>query len=98
MLADALKPFDGIVMWRAFVYSPKSSDRACQAYDEFAPLDGQFRDNVLIQIKNGPVDFQPREPFSPLFGHMPNTQMMAEFQITQEYLGCLLYTSPSPRD
>jgi len=87
MLADALKPFDGIVMWRAFVYSPKSSDRACQAYDEFAPLDGQFRDNVLIQIKNGPVDFQPREPFSPLFGHMPNTQMMAEFQITQEYLG-----------
>ena len=87
MLADALKPFDGIVMWRAFVYSPKSSDRACQAYDEFAPLDGQFRDNVLIQIKNGPVDFQPREPFSPLFGHMPDTQMMAEFQITQEYLG-----------
>lgn len=87
MLADALKPFNGIVMWRAFVYSPKSSDRACQAYDEFAPLDGQFRDNVLIQIKNGPVDFQPREPFSPLFGHMPNTQMMAEFQITQEYLG-----------
>lgn len=87
MLADALKPYDGIVMWRAFVYSPKSSDRASQAYDEFAPLDGQFRDNVLIQIKNGPVDFQPREPFSPLFGHMPNTQMMAEFQITQEYLG-----------
>lgn len=87
MLADALKPYDGIVMWRAFVYSPKSSDRACQAYDEFAPLDGQFRDNVLIQIKNGPVDFQPREPFSPLFGHMPNTRMMAEFQITQEYLG-----------
>ena len=87
MLADALKPYDGIVMWRAFVYSPKSSDRACQAYDEFAPLDGQFRDNVIIQIKNGPVDFQPREPFSPLFGHMPNTQMMAEFQITQEYLG-----------
>ncbi len=87
MLADALKPYDGIVMWRAFVYSPKSSDRACQAYDEFAPLDGQFRDNVIIQIKNGPVDFQPREPFSPLFGHMPNTQMMAELQITQEYLG-----------
>ena len=87
MLADAVAPFGGIVMWRAFVYSPKSSDRACQAYDEFAPLDGQFRDNVLIQIKNGPVDFQPREPFSPLFGHMPNTQMMAEFQITQEYLG-----------
>ena len=87
MLADALRPYDGIVMWRAFVYSPKSPDRACQAYDEFAPLDGQFRDNVIIQIKNGPVDFQPREPFSPLFGHMPNTQMMAELQITQEYLG-----------
>ena len=87
MLADALAPHEGIVMWRAFVYSPKSSDRASQAYDEFAPLDGQFRDNVIIQIKNGPVDFQPREPFSPLFGHMPKTQMMAEFQITQEYLG-----------
>lgn len=87
MLADALEPYGGIVMWRAFVYSPKSSDRACQAYDEFAPLDGQFKDNVMIQIKNGPVDFQPREPFSPLFGHMPNTQMMAELQITQEYLG-----------
>lgn len=87
MLADALKPYDGIVMWRAFVYSPKSSDRACQACDEFAPLDGQFRDNVLIQIKNGPVDFQPREPFSPLFGRMSKTAMMAELQITQEYLG-----------
>lgn len=87
MLAEALEPYDGIVMWRAFVYSPKSSDRACQAYDEFAPLDGQFKDNVMIQIKNGPVDFQPREPFSPLFGHMQNTQMMAELQITQEYLG-----------
>ena len=87
MLADALKPYDGIVMWRAFVYSPKSSDRANQAAEEFQPLDGQFRDNVLVQIKNGPVDFQPREPFSPLFGLMPQTQLMAEFQITQEYLG-----------
>lgn len=87
MLADALAPYDGIVMWRAFVYSPKSSDRACQACDEFAPLDGQFRDNVLIQIKNGPVDFQPREPFSPLFGRMSKTAMMPELQITQEYLG-----------
>lgn len=97
MLADALKPYDGIVMWRAFVYSPKSSDRACQAYDEFAPLDGQFRDNVIIQIKNGPVDFQPREPFSPLFGGMSKTAMMAEFQITQEYLGFsnhLVYLAP----
>lgn len=87
MLADALKPYDGIVMWRAFVYSPKSPDRANQASEEFQPLDGQFRDNVLVQIKNGPVDFQPREPFSPLFGQMPETQLMAEFQITQEYLG-----------
>ena len=87
MLADALKPYDGIVMWRAFVYSPKSSDRANQAAEEFQPLDGQFRDNVLIQIKNGPVDFQPREPFSPLFGGMSKTAMMVEFQITQEYMG-----------
>lgn len=87
MLADALAPYDGIVMWRAFVYSPKSSDRANQAVEEFEPLDGQFRDNVLIQIKNGPVDFQPREPFSPLFGRMCKTALMPEFQITQEYLG-----------
>lgn len=87
MLADALAPYGGTVMWRAFVYSPKSSDRACQAVDEFAPLDGCFRDNVIIQIKNGPVDFQPREPFSPLFGRMPDTALMPEFQITQEYLG-----------
>ncbi len=87
MLADALVPYGGIVMWRAFVYSPKSADRANQAVEEFMPLDGQFRDNVLIQIKNGPVDFQPREPFSPLFGRMSKTAMMAEFQITQEYLG-----------
>lgn len=87
MLAEALEPYDGIVMWRAFVYSPKSPDRANQASEEFQPLDGQFKDNVLVQIKNGPVDFQPREPFSPLFGQMPQTQLMAEFQITQEYLG-----------
>ena len=87
MLADALAPHGGIVMWRAFVYSPKSSDRANQAVEEFVPLDGQFRDNVLIQIKNGPVDFQPREPFSPLFGRMSKTALMPEFQITQEYLG-----------
>ena len=87
MLADALKPYDGIVMWRAFVYAPNSPDRASQAYDEFMPLDGEFRDNVLIQIKNGPVDFQPREPFSPLFGGMSKTAMMVEFQITQEYMG-----------
>ena len=97
MLADALAPYDGIVMWRAFVYSPKSPDRANQASEEFQPLDGEFRDNVLVQIKNGPVDFQPREPFSPLFGQMPKTQLMAEFQITQEYLGFsnhLVYLHP----
>ena len=97
MLAEALEPHGGIVMWRAFVYSPKSPDRANQACEEFTPLDGQFKDNVLIQIKNGPVDFQPREPFSPLFGRMPRTQLMAEFQITQEYLGFsnhLVYLHP----
>jgi alpha-glucuronidase len=87
MLAKALKPHGGIVMWRAFVYNPQGGDRAKQAYDEFMPLDGKFDDNVIIQIKNGPIDFQPREPFSPLFGAMKNTQIMAEVQITQEYLG-----------
>ena len=87
MLADAFKPYNGIVMWRAFVYSPNDKDRAKQAYNEFMPLDGQFRDNVIIQVKNGPVDFQPREPFSPLFGAMKKTSVMPEFQITQEYLG-----------
>ncbi len=87
MLADALKPYDGIVMWRAFVYKASSDDRAKQAYDEFMPLDGKFRDNVIIQVKNGPVDFQPREPFSPLFGAMKKTSVMPELQITQEYLG-----------
>ena len=87
MLADAVKPYKGIVMWRAFVYDPSDADRAKQAYQEFQPLDGQFRDNVIIQIKNGPVDFQPREPYSPLFGSMPQTDEMVEFQVTQEYLG-----------
>ena len=87
MIADAVKPYGGIVMWRAFVYAPESPDRAKQAVEEFKPLDGQFRDNVIIQIKNGPVDFQPREPFSPLFGQMEHTNVMAEMQITQEYLG-----------
>jgi len=87
MLARALKPHGGVVMWRAFVYAPDSPDRASQAYEEFVPLDGQFDDNVIIQIKNGPVDFQPREPFSPLFGAAPHTAQMVEFQITQEYLG-----------
>ena len=87
MLAKALKPFGGIVMWRAFVYSPSDPDRAKQAYLEFQPLDGQFLDNVIIQIKNGPIDFQPREAYSALFGAMPQTREMAEWQITQEYLG-----------
>ena len=87
MLAKVLKPYRGIVMWRAFVYSPSDPDRAKQAYLEFHPLDGKFLDNVIIQIKNGPIDFQPREPFSALFGGMPKTREMAEVQITQEYLG-----------
>ena len=87
MLADALKSFGGIVMWRAFVYNPDGNDRAKQAFNEFKPLDGKFRDNVIIQLKNGPIDFQPREPFSPLFGAMKETPIMAELQITQEYLG-----------
>lgn len=87
MLADVLRSYHGIVMWRAFVYSPTDSDRAKQAYLEFEPLDDKFRDNVIVQIKNGPIDFQPREPFSPLFGAMKKTAVMPEFQITQEYLG-----------
>lgn len=87
MLADALSPFGGMVMWRAFVYNPSDEDRAKQAYSEFMPLDAQFRDNVIIQVKNGPIDFQPREPFSPLFGAMKKTSVMPELQITQEYLG-----------
>jgi alpha-glucuronidase len=97
MIADAVAPYGGIVMWRAFVYDAQSPDRAKQACEEFVPLDGQFRDNVIIQIKNGPVDFQPREPFSPLFGQLENTNVMAEFQITQEYLGFsnhLVYLHP----
>ncbi|AOS43573.1 Extracellular xylan exo-alpha-(1-_2)-glucuronosidase precursor [Lacunisphaera limnophila] len=88
MLADAVQPFNGIVMWRAFVYSPDNNDdRVKQAVSEFGPLDGKFRQNVIVQIKNGPLDFMPREPFSPLFGAMPNTRLAAELQITQEYLG-----------
>ena len=97
MLADALKPHNGIVMWRAFVYNPSPEDRAKQAFNEFKPLDGVFRDNVIVQVKNGPIDFQPREPFSPLFGAMEKTPLMMEFQITQEYLGHsnhLVYLSP----
>jgi alpha-glucuronidase len=98
MLADVLAPHGGIVMWRAFVYSNETpEDRAKQAYNEFKPLDGKFRNNVVIQVKNGPVDFQPREPFHPLFGAMPATPLMMEFQLTQEYLGFashLVYLAP----
>ncbi|MGI4750119.1 MAG: alpha-glucuronidase family glycosyl hydrolase [Janthinobacterium lividum] len=88
MFAEALAPHNGIVMWRAFVYDEKvPDDRTKQAYTEFKPLDGQFKPNVIVQIKNGPLDFQPREPFSPLFGAMPKTTEMMEFQVTKEYLG-----------
>lgn len=88
MLAEAVAPHGGIVMWRAFVYAPDTArDRHAQAYDEFQPLDGAFADNVIVQVKNGPLDFQPREPFSPLFGAMPNTPLMLELQVTKEYLG-----------
>ncbi|KAF1716384.1 alpha-glucuronidase [Pseudoxanthomonas yeongjuensis] len=98
LLADALAPHGGTVMWRAFVYSDEEpDDRAKQAYTEFVPLDGKFRDNVLVQVKNGAIDFQPREPFHPLFGAMPKTPLMMEFQITKEYLGFathLVYLGP----
>ncbi|MGF7149346.1 alpha-glucuronidase [Sphingomonas zeicaulis] len=88
MLAAAVAPHGGIVMWRAFVYADTDpDDRAKQAYSEFKPLDGKFADNVLVQVKNGAIDFQPREPFHPLFGAMPKTPLMMEFQITKEYLG-----------
>ncbi|HTY94756.1 MAG TPA: alpha-glucuronidase family glycosyl hydrolase [Steroidobacteraceae bacterium] len=88
MIAGALAAHGGVVMWRAFVYATENAqDRVRQAYAEFKPLDGQFADNVLVQIKNGPLDFQPREPVHPLFGAMPATQEMPEFQLTKEYLG-----------
>lgn len=88
VLAEALAPHGGIVMWRAFVYSSESpSDRIKQAYDEFKPLDGKFASNALVQVKNGPLDFQPREPFHPLFGAMPKTPLVLELQLTKEYLG-----------
>jgi alpha-glucuronidase len=98
MLAEALDPHHGIVIWRAFVYSNETpEDRARQAYTEFKPLDGQFHQNVLVQVKNGPIDFQPREPFHPLFGAMPKTPLLLEVQLTQEYLGFsshLVYLAP----
>jgi alpha-glucuronidase len=88
LLADALADYGGVVMWRAFVYSHEvPDDRARQAHAEFVHQDGRFRPNVLLQVKNGPIDFQPREPFHPLFGAMPKTPLMMEFQITKEYLG-----------
>lgn len=88
LLAQALAPHGGVVFWRAFVYSQHDpKDRAAQAFDEFKPLDGQFAANVIVQVKNGPIDFQPREPFHPLFGAMPKTPLAIEFQITKEYLG-----------
>ncbi|WP_151972774.1 alpha-glucuronidase [Erythrobacter sp. EC-HK427] len=97
MLAEALGG-RGTVIWRAFVYSAEDdTDRAAQAYAEFVPLDGQFADNVIVQVKNGPIDFQPREPFHPMFGAMPNTRLMLEAQITKEYLGFathLAYLAP----
>ena len=118
MLADAVAPHGGIIMWRAFVYDVRvqkaeenfdslntnskessiaSADRFKQAYAEFKPFDGKFRKYVLIQVKNGPIDFQPREPFSPLFGAMPHTPLAMEFQLTMEYLGQgthLVYQAP----
>ena len=100
MLADALKPYGGIVMWRCFVYAVSNQvglDRAVQAVEEFKPLDGQFRPNVILQTKNGPVDFQPREPYSPIFDQNTKTNNMVELQVTQEYLGQsrhLVYLAP----
>ena len=102
MLAAALAPHRGVVMWRAFVYDPKPGyDRAAAAYDELQRFDGRFAPNVLLQVKNGPIDFQPREPFHPLFGAMPRTQVMLEAQITQEYLGFsnhLVFLAPMWRE
>ena len=99
MLAEAVKPYGGIIMWRSFVYGAKhkGEDRVKQAVSEFAELDGKFADNVILQSKNGPLDFQPREPYAPIFDHMTHTQQMAELQITQEYLGQgdhLVYLAP----
>ena len=99
MLADAVKPYGGIIMWRSFVYGAAHAgeDRVKQAVSEFASLDGKFRDNVILQSKNGPLDFQPREPYAPIFDNIKQTKQMAELQITQEYLGQsrhLVYLAP----
>ena len=98
VLAHALAPKGGVVIWRAFVYDENvPDDRAKQAYNDLVPQDGTFRDNAFLQVKNGPIDFQPREPYHPLFGAMPQTPLVLEVQITQEYLGCathLVYLAP----
>ena len=103
MLADAVKPYGGIIMWRSFVYGAAHSgeDRVKQAVSEFKNLDGKFRDNVILQSKNGPLDFQPREPYAPIFDNIKLTKQMAELQITQEYLGQsrhLVYLAPMWRE
>ena len=103
MLADAVKPYGGIIMWRSFVYGAghKGEDRVKQAVSEFKDLDGHFLDNVILQSKNGPLDFQPREPYAPIFDNMRKTKQMAELQITQEYLGQsrhLVYLAPMWRE
>jgi len=102
-LADAVKPFGGIIMWRSFVYGAKhkGEDRVKQAVSEFVGLDGDFHDNVILQSKNGPLDFQPREPYAPIFDNIKQTKQMAELQITQEYLGQsrhLVYLAPMWRE
>ena len=99
MLADAVKPYGGIIMWRSFVYGAnhKGEDRVKQAVSEFKGMDGKFRDNVILQSKNGPLDFQPREPYAPIFDNIRQTPQIAELQITQEYLGQskhLIYLAP----
>ena len=103
MLADAVAPYGGIIMWRSFVSGAnhKGEDRVKQAVSEFLPCDGQFRKNVILQSKNGPLDFQPREPYAPIFDNIKQTPQMAELQITQEYLGQsrhLVYLAPMWRE
>lgn len=102
MLAEAMKPYNGIVIWRAFVYNADpNGDRFKEGYEQFKPLDGKFDPKVIVQVKNGPIDFMPREPFHPMFGSFPKTKLGIEFQITQEYLGQsthLTYLAPMFRE
>ena len=107
MLAAALKPYGGLVIWRCFVYNcrqdwrDRATDRANAAYDNFMPLDGRFEDNVILQVKNGPMDFQVREPVSPLIGGLKKTNFMLELQVTQEYTGQqrhICYLAPMWKD